>query len=298
MRIRDGFPGQRLRVLPGQVVGAAARSGLTSRLLVTDAGYFPRARHHGRRRAHGAPGTIVIFCVTGQGWCEAHGERTRVGAGQVLLVPAGVGHSYGSDDDDPWTIWWLHLSGPDATAAVEQLSGEPPRPRVLGVHDPFRLSAEMERVVELLETDETMPTLVRAAGAAWSVLAQISADALAGDPQRAEPVRQAQELLREQLAAPVSVRGLARTAGLSPSHFAALFRAATGGGVVEYSKRLRMARACELLITTAVPVGDVGRSVGYADPQYFSRQFRSVHGCSPSEFRRRHREVDAASSGG
>ncbi|WP_197429749.1 helix-turn-helix domain-containing protein [Auraticoccus cholistanensis] len=293
MRIRDGFPGQRLRVLPGQVVAAAVRSGLTSRLLVTDAGYFPRARHHGRRRAHGASGTIMIFCVAGQGWCEAQQGRLRVAAGQVLLIPAGVGHTYGSDDADPWTIWWLHLKGPDATAAVEELCGSPAQPRVLGVHDPFRLSAEMERVVELLETDETTPTLVRAAGTAWSVLAQVSADALAGDPQRGEPVRQAQELLRENLAAPVSVRGLARTAGLSPSHFAALFRAATGGGVVEYSKRLRMARACELLITTATPVGDVGRTVGYADPQYFARQFRSVHGCSPSDFRRRHREVEA-----
>ena len=270
------------------MVRAASGTGLTSRLLVTDAGYFPHALHHGRRRRYGTSSTIVIYCADGRGWCDAHGARAHVAAGQVLVIPAGVGHVYGSQDTDPWTIWWMHVLGPDALAAAKELCGEPPRLRVLPVHDAFRLTAEMARVVELLETDETMPTLVQASGTAWSVLAQISADALAGDPQRAEPARQAQRHLRENLTAPVSVSALARTAGLSASHFAALFRAATGGGVVEYSKRLRMARACELLITTTTPVGDIGRTVGYEDPQYFSRQFRNVHGCSPSRFRERH----------
>ncbi|RCK70185.1 AraC family transcriptional regulator [Desertihabitans brevis] len=288
MRIRDGFPGQRIRVLPPEVVRTASSTGLTGRLLVTDAGYFPHALHHGRQRRRGVSGSIVIFCVSGRGWCEAAGERVGVEAGEVLVVPAGLGHVYGSDDTDPWTIWWMHVRGPDADTAVGQVCGGHARVRVLRVHDAFRLTAELTRVVELLETDETMPSLVRAAGSAWSVLASISADDLAGDPQRAEPVRQVRELLRRDPAAPVSVSALARTAGLSTSHFAALFRQATGGGVVEYSKRLRMARACELLITTTRPVGEIGGSVGYPDAQYFARQFRSVHGCTPSDFRRHH----------
>nr|BFF21235.1 hypothetical protein GCM10025730_47560 [Promicromonospora thailandica] len=70
MRIRDGFPGQRLRVLPGAVARAASQAGPTSRLLVTDAGYFPHAANHGRVRARGATGTIVIVSVAGRGWCR------------------------------------------------------------------------------------------------------------------------------------------------------------------------------------------------------------------------------------
>lgn len=294
VRIREGFPGQRIRVLPAEVVRTASADGLTSRLLVTDAGYFPHALHHGRQRRHGVRGTIVIFCVSGRGWCETSAGRVVVTAGEVLVIPAGVGHVYGSEDAVPWTIWWMHVRGPDADTAVAQVCGGTTRPRVLRVHDAFRLTAELTRVVELLETDETMPSLVRAAGTAWSVLAQISADDLAGDPERAEPVRQVRDLLRQDLAATVSVSALARTAGLSTSHFAALFRASTGGGVVEYSKRLRMARACELLITTSRLVSEIGRSVGYPDAQYFARQFRTVHGCTPSEFRRRHVETPEA----
>jgi transcriptional regulator GlxA family with amidase domain len=56
-------------------------------------------------------------------------------------------------------------------------------------------------------------------------------------------------------------------------------------GVVEYHKRLRSARARELLITTDATVADIAHSVGYDDPFYFSRQFRAINGTSPSEYR-------------
>ena len=56
---------------------------------------------------------------------------------------------------------------------------------------------------------------------------------------------------------------------------------------MEYVKRLRIARACELLITTTMSVADIARAVGYPDPFYFSRQFRRVRDCSPTQFRER-----------
>src|SRR5690606_23348489 len=96
-----------------------------------------------------------------------------------------------------------------------------------------------------------------------------------------------QAYLRDHLDAPVRVGDLAARVGLSTSHFAALFRKATGGGVIEYVKRLRIAQASELLMTTSMPVADVARAVGYDDPFYFSRQFRAGHACSPAVFRKR-----------
>ena len=293
MRIREGFPGQRLRVLPASVLASASTRGPTSRLLVTDAGYFPQAHRHGRQRERGARGTIVILCTAGRGWCRST-EVMQIGPGQALVIPAGTPHYYGAGDDDAWTIWWLHAFGPDAHLFEQELHaalGGPSRaPVIVDVHEVFRLASDIERVVQQMETDETRPSLLRASGIASSVLAQLAADAWVGNPQRKEPIHQAQAYLREHLDAPVSVAGLARTAGLSPSHFAALFRTATGGGVLEYAKRLRMARACELLITTDMAIAEIGRTVGYSDPLYFSRQFHSVHTCSPTQFRQQHRD--------
>ena len=73
--------------------------------------------------------------------------------------------------------------------------------------------------------------------------------------------------------------------GLSASHYAALFRRATGYGVLEYQTRLRMALARELLDTTDRSVASIAREIGYTDPLYFSRHFTKVHGASPTAYR-------------
>jgi AraC family transcriptional regulator, arabinose operon regulatory protein len=286
----DGFPGQRLRVLPRPLVASALRRPPTSGLLVTDAGYFPRAANHGRHRPSGAPEAVVIVCTDGIGHCEAEGRTSVVPPGHALVIPPRVPHVYRSDPREPWTIWWLHATGSQLAPFLAVITDDGCE-AVVELNDAYRAVSTIDDAIGFLERDETAPSLISAAGAGWSLLAQLAADVVGGGRQRTEPIRQAQEHLRRNFAKPVSVPDLARTAGLSPSHFSALFRAATGGGVVEYTKRLRMARARELLITTTSDVGDIARAVGYADAFYFSRQFRTVHGCSPSDYRAGHRDV-------
>ncbi|MEJ3653648.1 AraC family transcriptional regulator [Actinomycetes bacterium KLBMP 9759] len=288
MLLPDGFPGQRLRVLPRPLVAAALRRPPTAALLVTDAGYFPHAANHGRRRPQGTPEVVVIVCVDGVGHCDADGRHSVVHPHDALVLPPDQPHVYWADPERPWTIWWLHAAG---AQVVELLSVIAPdgREQVVELHDVYRAVSTIDDTIGFLERDETVPSLISASGSGWALLAQVAADAVGGGLRRTEPVRQAHDYLRRNFAKPVSVSELARTAGLSTSHFAALFRAATGSGVVEYTKRLRMARARELLITSSRDIADVAVAVGYPDPFYFSRQFRTVHGCSPSEYRSTHR---------
>lgn len=253
---------------------------------MTDAGFYPDARHHGATRHHGAHGTIVILVVSGRGACRTGEDVVSVGAGQALVIPARTAHRYWSDDADPWTIAWMHVRGDDVADFESTVHAERAAV-VVEVHDPLRVAGEMERALVAMEQDETMPSLLRAAGAGWAVMAQLAADVASGSHARTEPVRAAQSYLREHLDLPLRVSELAARVGLSTSHFSAQFRRATGGGVVEYVKRLRMARASELLITTTMPVAEIARAVGYDDPFYFTRQFRRVQDCSPTEFRRR-----------
>jgi AraC-like DNA-binding protein len=47
-----------------------------------------------------------------------------------------------------------------------------------------------------------------------------------------------------------------------------------------------MAQARRLLVETDLPVADVGRNVGLADPVYFTRCFRRAHGTTALRWRR------------
>jgi AraC-like DNA-binding protein len=255
-----------------------------SQLMVTDVGYYPRASTHGRQRTHGAAQHVVIVCAAGRGTCVLPSGVHTVQAGQALVIPAGQPHRYEADAEDPWTIWWMHLVGQQVPALLAAIGATPDRP-VVGVGDPSRVIALIDTVLRRMERDETMSTLLAASGAAWHAMALLAADRRTVGREQADPVGATIEHLRANASARIPVTDLAAMAGLSVSHYSALFRRATGYGALEYQTRLRMSTARELLDTTDRSVASVAAQVGFADPLYFSRQFRRIHGVSPTEYR-------------
>lgn len=237
-------------------------------------------------RAVGVDQAIVMVCVRGAGWCELAGQRHAVGPGEVIVIPPGEPHSYGADRSDPWTLWWLHVTGPDL-AELLRVSRLTPQAPVRVVADAYRVVALIEETVRTLEQDPTGRSLLMASGAAWHLLTILSASPRPGDDS--SPTDRAGEYLREHLSERVSVADLAGMAQLSPSHFAALFRRRYGIPVLRYQTELRMARARELLDTSSLPVSEIGREVGYPDAFYFSRQFSAIHGTTPRAYRSQHK---------
>jgi len=65
------------------------------------------------------------------------------------------------------------------------------------------------------------------------------------------------------------------------------FKSATGMSPIEYLINLRIRRACELLRHDDLNITEVAFKVGFADSNYFSRQFHKVMGLSPRQFRAR-----------
>jgi AraC-like DNA-binding protein len=84
---------------------------------------------------------------------------------------------------------------------------------------------------------------------------------------------------------PLQVATLAARANISPSHFFALFKRQIGCAPIDYFIRLRMQHACRLLDETVMSVKEVAAALGYDDPFYFSRIFKSVNQVAPSEYR-------------
>lgn len=286
VRMPDGFPGQRMRVLPRPLVAHALHQPTTEQVLVSDVGFFPRAAGHGRERPAGARETIVIVCSAGSGTCRLPDGTFDVRAGQALLIPAGTPHAYEANLDDPWTIWWMHVVGRAVPALVAAAGATPQRP-VIRLADPPRVVSLIDQVIRRMERDETAATLLAASGAAWHALCLVAADRHLLPAERTDGIAAVIEHLQATSATHTSVGELAGVAGLSASHFAAEFRRATGSSVVEYQTRVRMGRARELLDTTDRTIASVAREVGYADPLYFSRQFRRIHGIAPSAYRQR-----------
>ena len=83
----------------------------------------------------------------------------------------------------------------------------------------------------------------------------------------------------------ITVSGIAARFHYSPSYLTSVYRRAFGISVVEQIAEYRIDRARELLSSTASPVADIAREVGYDDPKYFMRVFKRRTGLTPRQYR-------------
>jgi AraC family L-rhamnose operon transcriptional activator RhaR len=105
------------------------------------------------------------------------------------------------------------------------------------------------------------------------------------DPHPA--VLEAVRRLEADLAHPWTLSELAQAVGLSGPHLSRSFRRAFGAAPIEVLAGLRAERAAAHLIASTEPIALIGRRVGWPDPNYFARRFKSARGMSPTEYRAR-----------
>jgi AraC family L-rhamnose operon transcriptional activator RhaR len=80
---------------------------------------------------------------------------------------------------------------------------------------------------------------------------------------------------------------LAERVHIEPTYFVRLFHKSVGVPPMAYLTGRRAELAAGLLRRTHLPVGEVGKLVGWPDPNHFSRRFREKLGLSPSRYRQR-----------
>jgi AraC-like DNA-binding protein len=74
---------------------------------------------------------------------------------------------------------------------------------------------------------------------------------------------------------------------IKPTYFVRLFHKSVGVPPMAYLTGRRAELAAGLLRRTHLPVGEVGKLVGWPDPNHFSRRFREKLGLSPTRYRQR-----------
>ena len=86
-------------------------------------------------------------------------------------------------------------------------------------------------------------------------------------------------------AEPFDSEFLARMADMSPSSLRRLFKEHTGKSPGAFVKDLRMTTAARRLLVTDQRISAIAYELGFDDPNYFARIFKSVFGVSPQEYR-------------
>ena len=86
----------------------------------------------------------------------------------------------------------------------------------------------------------------------------------------------------------ISAKDVAGILGYSDVYFSKVFKQLFDDNFINYLTKIRIDRAKLLLKDISFNIKEVGKSVGYADSNYFTKVFKRSIGMSPSEYRSKH----------
>ena len=208
-----------------------------------------------------------------QGFCDIRSgdQEFRVAVGDCLYIPARTLHDQRNHED--CITYYLKIYG------LEHYFGH--SSRILQI-DKEALLHQWCTHIELCAQDATqaaavLTPLVSAWIARLAQINHIGPDAAPRDPILQRAMAYIHEMYGEEL----SLQQLAQAAQVSTSHLGHIFRKYEGMSVMDYVRQVRMQHAERLLQDDYLRIADIGALVGYPDPNYFARQFKSYFGHSP-----------------
>ncbi len=221
----------------------------------------------------------------------SHGRTVLLGPGRIALMPPGEIHDGMAEDGGEYTLKTFRLSQELVASLTEEISGRPRPPELSGavLDDPL-LAGRLMRLHDALHDDGGAGSLD--AQTQWlTLLESLLRQSRAIVPERVPGALSPGQWSRvrdycfSRLADKITLEELAGLCGLGRFQFLKQFKLTIGMTPYAWLLRLRLERACELLLQGPQAIATVAQAVGFYDQSHFNRAFRQAYGVAPSRFR-------------
>jgi len=279
------LPGAVRFVVPDYIVSVLRKHALCRDLYPLSFGYYPRARGHAMER-HEHHDHLLLYCVDGAGDLQVEGRPHRVAKGDLVLLPRDCVHAYQADDQEPWSVFWVHFDGSLSDAFIQNFGYSFEKPTLsLGILP--RVVDDFETMLAVRQSGFSQKIYIHVANHLRRLLTyiaiQVARTGPSGDLLNLDEIH---GQMMHHLHGHLDLDQLAAHVNLSRYYFAKRYKAVTGRSPIQQFIRFKMEHARYLLDTTTKPVNLIARELAYDDAYYFSRLFKKVIGLSPREYRR------------
>ncbi len=243
-------------------------------------------------------GLEVGIVLAGREEVQLDGCTIEGRAGDVWLCAMSEPHRYRVVEPDTWNLVLVFLPsflGDEVLAGVPWLTlfAAPPvdRPRVadprlrrtiLAIARELQAEVEHRRHGWQCAARLNLLRLLFHLSRDWKYSGTEDAFAYSGSLSRIMP---ALALLYRRTTRPISRAEAARACGLGRSRFTMLFRETMGVSFRTFRRRVRIAFAANLLLSSRGSLQSIAERAGFADASHLHHAFAQEYGCTPGEYR-------------
>lgn len=293
-KLKEGFKGERFISLPAELLDQYGKDPLIGNLYLRKIGFFPKVKFHFVQKNKGVDYAMLIYCVAGKGWYIISGKKYEIKENQFVIIPPHTPYSFGAEEQDPWTIYWMHFRGklipsflPSHSLPLTILPCDHSR-----MQDRIELFEEIYScyalgyIKEYMTYSSTCLYLFLASFLWVEQYRHSQIPSLKEYPFSSKVIHYMQENLEKDL----SLAQFAAYFKYSPSHFSLLFNKETGVSPINYFIRLKVQKACQYIALTNLKLNEIATKLGFEEPAYFTRVFTKIMGISPSAYRKKESE--------
>ena len=285
---KEGFSGQKAIVIPRPILtNYCHKTAIINSLYITDIGYYPKAEFHYRERQTGSDQHILIYCMEGCGKARVSHDEFEVQPGEYIVIPAKASHYYSADEDNPWTIYWLHFKGTNANDIIDFFQKKNSGYKGYISYNDQSISFFNEMYGQL-ERGYSMDNLLYSNMCLWHYFSTFMFNdkyISQGSALKKDEIDNVIDFLRSNINQALTIDQIAASVNLSISHFSYLFKKKTGFTAIEYFNHLKIQKACQYILFSNMRINEIALELGFNDPSYFTRLFTKTMNVSPNQYR-------------
>jgi YesN/AraC family two-component response regulator len=285
--IWHGLGRQRIEIPRPVLKSKVQHDNWLRQLYICSLGYYPKAERHYTYRKKGLPENFLFYCVDGKGWYSIGDKKYQVNANECFMLPQNTEHAYGSDEEHPWSIYWIHFGGESLQEfnkmQVVQKFFKPSLIKQSG-----EVTIHFSKIYKALELGYSTDNLVFANMCLAHFLTLFIYNAkhdTVVEKDKMDCVDNAILHMQEHINDNITLNELSSHYNYSASRFSSIFKQKTGHSPIDYFNQMKMQKASQQLDFTNRSVKDIALSMGFDDPYYFSKRFKKITGMSPRKYR-------------
>ena len=230
---------------------------------------------------------ILFYCEDGSGWCKIEDKKFDINPNEFFMLPQNLEHSYGSDPDNPWSVYWMHIGG-DALPYFNKLHAVQKLGKPFQIKNNGDILSVYSKMYKALELGYSTDNLIFVNMTLYHFLTLFIYNARhypVSNTDKTDCVDTAILHMKTHINENISLDELSKLSNYSASRFCSLFKQKTGYAPIDYFIQMKMQKASQELDFTDRHIKDIALSMGFDDPYYFSKRFRKAIGVSPQKYR-------------